>query len=71
MLIQVKVPKDIGLKRKIVEKYTYLYREYRRFYPDNNPATDIIKVSAAGFASLVLIYFFTPPDYKPHSFSPH
>lgn len=33
MLIQIKVPKEIGLKQRIVEKYTYLYREYRRFYP--------------------------------------
>ncbi len=39
MLIQIKVPKEIGLKQRIVEKYTYLYREYRRFYPERKDYT--------------------------------
>lgn len=39
MLIQVKVPKSVGLQKKIIEKYTYLYWEYRRFYPDRKEYT--------------------------------
>ena len=39
MLIQIKVPKSVGLKSKIVDKYTFLYKEYRRFYPDRRDYT--------------------------------
>lgn len=39
MLLPLRVPKDIGLKQKIVEKYTFLYREYRRFYPERKDYT--------------------------------
>ena len=33
MQLKVRVPKSLGLKQKIVSKYSYLYHEYRRFYP--------------------------------------
>lgn len=39
MKLQVKVPKSLGLKRIIVDKYTTLYREYRRFYPGRKDYT--------------------------------
>jgi len=39
MLLPVKVPKELGLKNKIVDKYTYLYREYRKFYPERKDYT--------------------------------
>lgn len=39
MLLQVKVPKELRLKQRIVDKYTWLYREYRRFYPEKKDYT--------------------------------
>lgn len=39
MLLPLRVPKDVGLKQKIVNKYTYLYNEFRRFYPERKGYT--------------------------------
>lgn len=39
MQLPLRVPKDIGLKQKIVEKYATLYREYRKFYPERKDYT--------------------------------
>ena len=39
MLLQVKVPKDLCLRQRIVDKYTILYREYRRYYPERKDYT--------------------------------
>ena len=54
MLLQIKVPKDLGLKQKIVSKYTYLYREYRRFYPERKDYTyQQLRNNIAEVASIV------------------
>lgn len=39
MLLQVKAPKSLMLRRRIVDKYTTLYRDYRRFYPQRRDYT--------------------------------
>lgn len=39
MLLQIKVPKELHLKQRIVDKYTWLYSEYRRFYPEKKDYT--------------------------------
>lgn len=39
MLLPLRVPKDVGLKQKIVGKYTFLYKEFRRFYPERKDYT--------------------------------
>lgn len=39
MLLPLRVPKDVGLKQKIVDKYTFLYKEFRRFYPERKDYT--------------------------------
>lgn len=33
------MPKSVGLKQKIVGKYTILYKEYRKFYPERKDYT--------------------------------
>ena len=54
MLIQIKVPKEIGLKQRIVDKYTYLYQEYRRFYPERKDYTyQQLRKNIADVASIV------------------
>lgn len=39
MRLPLRVPKSVGLKQKIVEKYTFLYKEYRKFYPERKDYT--------------------------------
>lgn len=39
MKLKVRVPKSLGLRHIIVDKYSNLYREYRRFYPDRKDYT--------------------------------
>ncbi len=39
MKLAIRVPKSLGLRRIIVEKYANLYREYRRFYPERKEYT--------------------------------
>lgn len=39
MKLAVRVPKSLGLRQIIVGKYTNLYREYRRFYPERKEYT--------------------------------
>ena len=39
MQLRVRVPKSLGLRRRIVDKYTSLYREYRRYYPQRKDYT--------------------------------
>lgn len=39
MLLPLRVPKEVGLKQKIVRKYTILYSEYRKYYPDRREYT--------------------------------
>lgn len=39
MRLPLRVPKSVGLRQKIVEKYTFLYKEYRRFYPERKDYT--------------------------------
>ncbi len=43
MQLRLRVPKQLGLKRKIVDKYTGLYREYSRFYPDRKDYSVIVQ----------------------------
>lgn len=39
MKLRVRVPKSLMLRQTIVNKYTLLYREYRRFYPERRDYT--------------------------------
>lgn len=39
MRLPLRVPKSVGLRQKIVEKYTFLYKEYRKFYPERKDYT--------------------------------
>lgn len=39
MKLLLRVPKSLGLKQIIVDKYTSLYREYRRYYPERKDYT--------------------------------
>lgn len=54
MIVQIRVPKDLGLRHKIVDKYTFLYREYRRFYPERKDYTyQQLRKNIADVASIV------------------
>lgn len=54
MKLQVRVPKSLGLRQAIVDKYTNLYREYRRFYPDHKDYTyKQLRQNIAEVASIV------------------
>lgn len=39
MLLPLRVPKDLRLKQKIVDRYTFLYKEFRRYYPERRDYT--------------------------------
>lgn len=54
MKLQVRVPKSLGLRQTIVDKYTNLYREYRRYYPDRKDYTyKQLRQNIAEVASIV------------------
>lgn len=54
MQLQVKVPKSLQLKQIIVQKYTYLYKEYRRYYPERKDYTyQQLRQNIADVASIV------------------
>lgn len=54
MQLRLRVPKQLGLKRKIVDKYTGLYKEYRRFYPDRKDYTyQQLRINIKQVASIV------------------